>query len=65
MPIRMLINEIDDYIIVAGLLLPLIAWAWWAFRKRSYTVRSLLILTGTAAVSLALLGGAFVRELIE
>ena len=57
------VNSIDDYIILIGLLLPLAAWTFYAYRKRAYNVRSLLSLILIWSVSLALLGRAFMREI--
>ena len=64
MPLTYSINKIDDYIIVIGLLLPLAVWSVYAFRKRGYSIRSLLVLTLTEAVVLTTFGQAFLSELL-
>lgn len=64
MPIKELINEWDEYIIVAGLLLPLVAWTVYTCWKRAYSVRSVLFLVLVWSISLALLGRAFMREVV-
>jgi hypothetical protein len=65
MPLKSLINAIDDHLIVAGLLIPLAVWSAYAIRKRGYSLKSLFFLTLAEAIPLALLGRAFVRELTE
>jgi hypothetical protein len=64
MPLKEFINGIDDYIILAGLLIPPIAWSIYAYLKRRYSIRSLLALVVVWSISLALLGRAFMREII-
>jgi hypothetical protein len=60
---KQFINEIDDFIITGGILLPFFVWLAYAMSKRRCSLRSIFVLTLAEAIALTILGPALVREL--
>ena len=64
--LKMYINEVDNLIIIAGLLLPLVVFGIHAYHKRGkFNLSSLLVLIAAESVALAVLAGPFVREVLH